>query len=98
MLTRGESLLLEQGLRASGRQSIAPRTDGACPLLHPLTSRCMTYEARPFGCRTHFCREAGGPYERSAVLDLIRRLEDIDARLGGSGPRSLPSALDHLTR
>jgi hypothetical protein len=27
------------------------------------------------------------------VLDLIRRLEAVDARLGGSGPRALQAAV-----
>ena len=47
----------------------------------------------PFGCRTHFCGAAGGPYKRREVVDLIRRLEDIDTALGGVGPRTLPVAV-----
>ena len=30
---------------------------------------------------------------RREVLDLIRRLETVDARLGGDGPRKLPGAV-----
>ena len=41
----------------------------------------------------HFCAAAGGPYARREVLDLIRRLEEIDARLCGDGPRALPAIL-----
>jgi hypothetical protein len=33
------------------------------------------------------------------VLDLIRRLEDIDRRLGGTGgPRPLVTAVSHASR
>jgi Fe-S-cluster containining protein len=68
------------------------RADGACPLLRG-DGRCLIYQDRPFGCRTHFCAAAGGPYARAEVLDLVRRLEAVDARLGGSGPRALPGAV-----
>lgn len=94
-LTRGEALLAARALKATGRKSLPSRDDGVCPLLEPRTSRCMIYESRPFGCRTHFCAPAGGPYARHEVIDLIRRLEDIDTQLGGDGPRALPGAIDH---
>ena len=92
-LTKGEALLAAKALRASGRRKIPDRRDGACPLLDPKTSRCLIYQARPFGCRTHFCGAAGGPYSRREVLDLIRRLERVDAEIGGKGPRPLPDAV-----
>lgn len=92
-LTRGEALLAARALKATGRKSLPSRADGACPLLDPQSSRCLIYEDRPFGCRTHFCAAAGGPYPRREVIDLIRRLEDIDAELGGDGPRALPGAI-----
>ena len=92
-LTRGEALVAARGVRAAGRKQLPERTDGACPLLHPHTGRCMIYTERPFGCRTHFCPAAGGPYARSEVIDLIRRLEKVDAALGGNGPRMLPGAV-----
>jgi hypothetical protein len=92
-LTKGEALLAAKALRASGRRKIPDRRDGACPLLDPKTSRCLIYQARPFGCRTHFCEAAGGPYSRREVLDLIRRLERVDAEVGGKGPRPLPDAV-----
>jgi len=92
-LTRGEALLAARALKATGRKSLPTRSDGACPLLDPQTSRCLIYEDRPFGCRTHFCAAAGGPYARREVLDLIRRLEQIDEQLGGTGPRTLPAAI-----
>lgn len=92
-LTKGEALLAARALRAAGRKKLPERTDGACPLLHPRTQRCLIYADRPFGCRTHFCAPAGGPYARREVIDLIRRLETVDARLGGDGPRALPGAV-----
>lgn len=57
------------------------------------TGRCMIYAERPFGCRTHFCAAAGGPYARKDVLDLIRRLEEVDRKLGGDGPRKIQAAV-----
>jgi Fe-S-cluster containining protein len=93
-LTRGEALLAAQALRASGRKRLPEHPGGACPLLRE-DGRCLIYQDRPFGCRTHFCAAAGGPYARAEVLDLIRRLEALDARLGGTGPRALPIALLH---
>jgi len=92
-LTRGEALLAARALKATGRKSLPARNDGACPLLDAETSRCMIYEDRPFGCRTHFCAAAGGPYTRREVVDLIRRLETVDEQLGGDGPRALPAAI-----
>lgn len=97
-LTRGEALLAARALRATGRKGMPSRADGACPLLDPATSRCLIYADRPFGCRTHFCAAAGGPYERREVIDLIRRLEDIDTALGGDGPRALPGAVADALR
>lgn len=93
MLTKGEAVVAAKALRAAGRTRLPERPDGACPLLHPHTSRCMIYGGRPFGCRTHFCADAGGPFERKEVLHLIRRLEEVDERLGGDGPRELPAAV-----
>jgi hypothetical protein len=92
LLTRGEARLAVQALRATGRTKLPVRPDGACPLLGE-AGRCLIYDARPFGCRTHFCTAAGGPYARREVLDLIRRLEDVDRVLGGDGSRPLPAAL-----
>jgi Fe-S-cluster containining protein len=91
-LTRGEALLAAQAVRASGRKTLPESVDGACPLLRA-DGKCLIYQDRPFGCRTHFCAAAGGPYARADVLDLIRRLETLDQRLGGDGPRALPNAL-----
>lgn len=92
-LTKGEALLAAKALRATGRKTLPPSNSGACPLLHPETGDCLIYDSRPFGCRTHFCAAAGGPYSRREVIDLIRRLETVDDSLGGTGPRILQSAV-----
>ncbi|MEO7318697.1 MAG: YkgJ family cysteine cluster protein [Chthoniobacteraceae bacterium] len=91
-LTKGEALTAAKALRATGRTRLPERTDGGCPLLDA-KGRCLIYADRPFGCRTHFCAAAGGPYARREVSDLIHRLEKIDAQLGGDGGRPLPAAV-----
>ncbi len=78
-LTKGEALVAARALRATGRKTLPDRADGACPLLAEETGRCLIYNDRPFGCRTHFCKAAGGPYHRSEVADLIQTLEKIGA-------------------
>jgi len=92
-LTKGEAVTAAKALRAAGRTQLPKRTDGACPLLDA-ANRCLIYRDRPFGCRTHYCEAAGGPYARREVLDLIRKLEEIDRKLGGNGPVPLPAALE----
>lgn len=92
-LTKGEALLAARAWRASGRKNLPNEVEKACPLLEHATGRCLIYADRPFGCRTHFCAAAGGPMARRDVLDLIRRLEAVDAQLGGDGPRKLPGAV-----
>lgn len=92
-LTKGEALVAAKGFRATGRKELPESDDGACPLLKRETGKCMIYAERPFGCRTHFCAAAGGPYARKEVLDLIRRLEDVDRKLGGDGPRKIQAAV-----
>ena len=92
-LTKGEALLAAQTLRATGRKSLPQNPSGACPMLQSSTGACLIYNDRPFGCRTHFCSAAGGPYARGEVIDLIHRLEKIDAELDGVGPRQLRSAV-----
>jgi Fe-S-cluster containining protein len=91
-LTEGEALVAARALRAKGIHKLVPREDGACPMLG-MDGLCQIYESRPFGCRTHFCVAAGGPYKRREVVDLIRQLEDIDHAVGGCGPRTLPVAV-----
>lgn len=92
-LTQGEALVAAKALRAAGRKEMPASQDGACPMLDPRSMRCMIYEGRPFGCRTHFCAAAGGMLPRHSVVDLIRRLENVDVQLGGVGPRELPGAV-----
>lgn len=97
-LTKGEALLAATALRASGRRTLPSNSSGACPLLDQETGNCVIYDSRPFGCRTHFCAAAGGPYSRREVIDLIRRLEAIDASLSGNGPQRLEGALSNALR
>ena len=92
-LTKGEALLAAKAFRATGRKDFPEADDGSCPMLQRTTGRCLIYADRPFGCRTHFCDAAGGPYARKEVLDLIRRLEDLNVRLKGDGPRKLFAAV-----
>jgi Fe-S-cluster containining protein len=96
-LTKGEALLAAKAFRSTGRKELPEADDGVCPMLKRATGRCLIYADRPFGCRTHFCEAAGGPYARKEVLDLIRRLEDLDVRLKGDGPRKIvPAVADAL--
>jgi hypothetical protein len=92
-LTKGEAIVAAKAFRATGRKSLSENADGSCPMLQLETGNCLIYENRPFGCRTHFCAAAGGPVARRDVLDLIRRLEDVDLALNGNGPRLLKSAV-----
>ena len=97
-VTKGEAIVAAATLRANGRSKLPKRADGACPMLEPGTGKCVIYEGRPFGCRTHFCAAAGGPYARREVVDLIHQLEEIDRRLGGDGGRLLPGAVETALR
>lgn len=92
-LTRGEAVLAAKALRATGRRMLPQNSDGSCPLFDRASGNCLIYDSRPFGCRTHFCAAAGGPYSRREVIDLIRRLEAADESLGGTGPRLLQNAV-----
>ncbi len=92
-LTSGEALLAARAFKATGRKNVPDNSDGVCPMLDRVSGNCVIYEARPFGCRTHFCAAAGGPYARREVVDLIHRLEKIDSELGGDGARALPHAV-----
>ena len=100
-VTRGEALLVARAWRAAGRKNLEQSSDpdGRCPFLDPGNQRCRIYSARPFACRTHFCPAAGGPYPRREVVDLIRRLEEIERCLGGPpGPRPLVAAVSEALR
>ena len=72
--------------------------DGSCPMLEQATGRCMIYENRPLGCRTHFCQAAGGPYARRDVVDLVHRLEDLSRALGDDEARPLRQAVEAAMR
>lgn len=91
-LTKGEALVAARAWRAAGRKEVVLPADGSCPFLGK-NGLCQIYEGRPFGCRTHFCEAAGGPYARHEVRDLIQRLEDVDRQLGGNGGVNLPVAV-----
>jgi Fe-S-cluster containining protein len=93
-LTKGEAMVAAQALRRTGRTELPKSRDGICPLLDP-NGDCLIYEDRPFGCRTHFCAAAGGPYGRNEVIDLIRSLENLDTRLGGDGPHKIEDAVNY---
>jgi Fe-S-cluster containining protein len=100
LVTKIEAIMAAKGVRASGRKKLVTHPQDACPLLGK-DGRCTIYTHRPFGCRTHFCAEAGGPYPRQHVADLIRRMERLDEQLGwrdGSRPfeAALEDALDEL--
>lgn len=92
-LTRGEAAVAARAFRATGRKRLSDADDGACPLLDQRSGNCLIYASRPFGCRTHFCAAAGGPFARREVADLIHRLERIDSELGGDGASALPFAV-----
>jgi Fe-S-cluster containining protein len=92
-LTKGEAILAARALRRTGRTRLPTSPSGACPMLDESTGNCLIYEDRPFGCRTHFCAAAGGPYARAEVIDLIRQLEGLDAQLGGDGPHKIVEAI-----
>jgi hypothetical protein len=95
-LTKGEALVAAKAWKASGRSKLPEKKSGSCPFLEDSSGRCFIYEGRPFGCRSHFCKAAGGPYARRDVIDLIRRLESVDLALKGEGPLPLPTAVQKV--
>lgn len=97
-LTKGEALVAARAWRATGRKNLPNDENGVCPMLDRVSRRCLIYADRPFGCRTHYCAAAGGPLARGEVIDLIRRLEKVDAELEGDGPRKLPAAVADALR
>jgi Fe-S-cluster containining protein len=58
-----------------------------CPAYDAVTRRCRAYHARPFGCRTHFCREVAraGRNPRDEIRQLARRLAALSALEQPSG-------------
>jgi Fe-S-cluster containining protein len=97
-VTRAEVDYLFAVLRAQGRKLPLPRTDGACPFLDRDEKTCTVYEGRPFGCRTNFCREAGGAVTAQEMKASIDRLNALDETLGGEGPRPLTRVLSDVAR
>ncbi len=97
-LTKAEALVAARAYRATGRKALRATPDGACPMLDPHTGKCLIYADRPFGCRTHFCPAAGGPYARREVADLIHRLEDLSRDLGAREAHPLPAAVSSALR
>jgi Fe-S-cluster containining protein len=95
-LTKGEALIAARAWKVSGRSKLPEKKEGSCPFLDEGSRQCLIYEGRPFGCRTHFCKAAGGPYARREVIDLIRRLEAVDFALKGEGPLALPTAIQKV--
>ncbi len=96
MLTFGEAIYAAKGVRASGRTSLPESRDavaGRCPLLNEL-GQCTIYEFRPLGCRTHFCKAAGGPYPRTLVRDQIRALETLAEEFQQTDPRPIAEAVE----
>ena len=95
MLTAGEALVAAKAVRASGRKTLPSNKDphsGRCPLLGS-DKRCTIYASRPIGCRTHFCKQAGGPLPRRILQTLIHRLEAISESLADTDPRPLGVAI-----
>jgi Fe-S-cluster containining protein len=95
-LTNGEALVAARAYRATGRKALAETE--VCPMLDLRSGKCMIYEDRPFGCRTHFCAAAGGPYSRNEVVDLVHKLEAIDEHFFQAGKEAspLPSAVERF--
>jgi len=84
-----------RGLSPRGPRSLPLEQPGPCPLLSE-GGRCRVYAARPFGCRTFFCREAEAPYgssarpPRDAVNAIGRRIADLSARFAPLDPHPRP--------
>ncbi len=94
-VTHAEMAHLLALLARQGRRVPAPRLDGACPLLGADNRSCTVYEARPLGCRTHYCREAGGPATAREVRDAVQLLNALDeARGKKAGGRMFTHALE----
>jgi hypothetical protein len=84
---------LQQALRARpGKKTDV--TPGDCPAFDQSARRCRAYDARPFGCRTHYCGDvcATGKNPRQQIRDLTRRLAALsDREHPGEGLRPLLS-------
>ena len=97
-VTRAETDYLFAVLRSTGRRMPPPRFDGACPFLGNDEKTCTIYEGRPFGCRTNFCREAGGAVTAQEMRASLDALASLDEKLGGDGPHPLTRVLDGIAK
>jgi uncharacterized protein len=97
-VTQAEVEYLFAVLRANGRRMPPPRRDGACPFLDDDEKTCSVYEGRPFGCRTNFCREAGGAVTAQELRASLDKLAALDEHLRGQGPRPLTRVLNEVAR
>ncbi|MEI7894209.1 MAG: hypothetical protein WCI05_14035 [Myxococcales bacterium] len=79
----------------SGKRARALRTatgpERSCPWLDDIGG-CRVYEARPFGCRTYFCR---GKVPRREVQTLARRLTELAAKHAPRDPFPCPLTQAH---
>jgi Fe-S-cluster containining protein len=100
VVTEAEVDLLVEALRRQGRSVPRPRPDGACPLLDATGVGCLVYASRPLGCRTYFCREAGGKVPARVVREAIQTLNALDEarRRGPTRGRPLRRALEERRR
>ncbi|MBI5493657.1 MAG: YkgJ family cysteine cluster protein [Deltaproteobacteria bacterium] len=95
IVTHAELAAIRAELRRQGRNVPPPREDGACPLLTADGTRCSIYAARPMGCRTFFCREAGGVVTARELRDALHALNALEESRGKNKrpPRPLTRAL-----
>lgn len=79
-----EWALLDRALRQRPAPQKKAGAPGDCPAFDPSTRRCRAYDARPFGCRTHFCDEAEpcGKNPRAEIRALARDLAALAERTG----------------
>jgi Fe-S-cluster containining protein len=98
LLTFGEAVYAVHKWRAAGRKVIPDKPQGTCPFLDDAKGRCMNYEGRPLGCRTYFCKAAGGTIGRREVLPFIRQLEALSAQMGEREGLDLPFAVQRVAR
>ena len=98
-VTDTEMALLLAHIRAQGRSVPRPREDGACPVLNADGMTCSAYAARPLGCRTHYCRQAGGPVTARQMRQALHGLAALEeARAKHSPGRPLTRALEDVRR
>ena len=79
--------------RATGRRLPSVEPGGDCPMLDPDDGRCLAYDGRPLGCRTHFCDAAGGKVSRASLSAALAEIDALDDARGGRGSRPLTAAL-----